>query len=70
MAATTVSEQYDAVLTTTLRNLRGELRDNITRSNKLLAWLESRGRTRRVSGGERIQVPLMYALASSALSSL
>jgi len=66
MAATTVSEQYDAVLTTTMRNMQGELRDNITRSNKLIAWLDANGRTRRVSGGERIQVPLMYALNTGA----
>lgn len=60
MAATTVSEVYDAVLTTTARHMNGEIRDNITRSNKYVAWLEGNGRTRMVSGGERIKVPLMY----------
>lgn len=66
MAAVTVSEVYDAVLTTTLRNMRGPLRDNITRGNKLIAYLEMRGRIKRVSGGERIKVPLMYGLNSTA----
>jgi hypothetical protein len=62
MAAVTVSEVYDAVLTTTLRNMQGPLRDNITRSNKMIAWLEMKGRIKRVNGGERIKIPLMYGL--------
>lgn len=66
MAAVTVSEVYDAVLTTTLRHMQGDLRDNITRSNKLIAWLESRGRIKRVNGGERIKVPLLYGLNNTA----
>lgn len=66
MAAVTVSEVYDAVLTTTLRHMQGELRDNITRGNKLCAYLEMKGRMRKVSGGERIKVPLMYGLNSTA----
>jgi hypothetical protein len=42
------------------------LRDNITRSNKLLAWLQDRDRMRSLDGGERVQVPLMYGLNSTA----
>lgn len=61
MAATTVSEVYDSVLTTTLRNMQPTLRNNITRKNKLVNWLIQMGRWRRVNGGERIKVPLMYA---------
>lgn len=66
MAATSRTESYDAVLTTTARHMQPTLRDNITRSNKLLAWLEMRGRTRRVSGGERIKVPIMWQLSTTA----
>lgn len=60
MAAVTMSDVYDAVLTSTLRKMQGPLRDNITRGNKVVAYLEQRGRMRRVDGGERIKVPLMY----------
>ena len=62
----TLTDSYDALLTTTARNYMGRLRDNITRGNKVTAWLESRGRMRGVDGGERIAVPLMYALNSTA----
>ena len=55
MAATVVSETYDAVLTTTLRNMQPTLRDQVTRSNKLVSFLISRGRRRFVAGGERIK---------------
>ena len=57
-----LSDSYDALLTTTARHYMPKLRDNITRSNKLLAWLRDRDRMRSVDGGERIQVPLMYGL--------
>lgn len=60
MASTTRSEVYDAVLTLTARHMNGEVRDQITRSNKLISWLEANGRKRMVSGGERIKVPLMF----------
>lgn len=66
MTATVVSETYDAVLTTTLRNMQPTLRDNVTRGNRLVNFLISRGRRRFVNGGERIKVPLMYALNSGA----
>lgn len=66
MAATSVTESYDALLTTTARRMNPILRDNITRSNKVIAWLEANGRIRYVDGGERIQVPLMYQQNSTA----
>jgi len=66
MAAVTVSEVYDAVLTTTLRNMQPELRDNITRGNKLVSYLKMKGRMRMVGSGERIQVALMYGLNNAA----
>ena len=60
------SEDYDAVLTSSLREIQPRLRDNITRSNKVVSWLESKGRMRRVDGGERIQVALMHQQNSAA----
>lgn len=70
MPAITVSEVYDAVLSTTARAMQPTLRDNIARGNKLVSWLMEKGRFRSQSGGERIQIPLMYALSLSALFSL
>ncbi len=61
-----LTDSYDALLTTTLRNMQPRLHDNITKGNKLIAWLEMNGRTRRVDGGERIQVALMHAQNSTA----
>ena len=55
-----VTDAYDALLSTTLRNYQPKLKDNISRSNKLLAWLDSKGRTRKVSGGHQIAEPLMH----------
>ncbi len=55
-----LTDNYDALLSTTLRNFQPRLHDNITRGNKLLAWMDSKGRTRKVSGGERVAVPLMH----------
>jgi hypothetical protein len=60
MAATTVSEVYDAVLTTTARYQEREVADNISRSNKLIAWLIGNGKRRMISGGEKIKTALMY----------
>lgn len=66
MAATSVTESYDAVLTDTLRNMQPDLHDNITRGNRVVNFLKSRGRMRRLNGGERIQVALMYGHNSGA----
>lgn len=62
----TLTDAYGALLTTTLRAVEPTLRDNITRSNKVLAWLQDRGRMRSQDGGERVRVPLMYGLNSTA----
>ena len=61
-----LTDSYNALLSTTLRNVQPRLRDNITRSNKVLAWLEGNGRTKRMNGGERVQIPLMYAHNTTA----
>lgn len=55
-----VTDSYDALLSTTLRNYQTKLHDNITRGNKFLAWLDSKGRTRKVGGGHQISIPLMH----------
>jgi len=61
-----VTDNYDALLTTTLRNYSTKLKDNITRGNKFIAWLNSKGRTRKVSGGHQIAEPLMHQQNSTA----
>lgn len=61
-----VTDDYDAVLTTSLRDFQPRLHDNITRGNKYVAWLDSKGRTRRVDGGFNIAIPLMHAQNSTA----
>lgn len=61
-----LTDDFDAVLSSTLRAMQPRLRDNITRGNQLLALLELKGRIRSVDGGERIQVPLMHAQNSTA----
>ncbi len=66
MPAISVTETYDAVLTTTARAMMGTIRDNISRGNKVVSWLIEKGRFRSQAGGERIQIPLMYALNSAA----
>lgn len=55
-----VTDQYDALLSTTLRNYQTKLHDNITKGNKFLAWLDSKGRMRKVGGGHQISIPLMH----------
>lgn len=62
----TLSKDYGALLSTTLENYAPRMRDNISRSNKLVAWLTSKGRFRRVNGGERIAVALMHAQNGTA----
>jgi hypothetical protein len=66
VVATSVTENYDAIMTTTLRNMQPVLQDQITRGNKLISYLKEKGRSRAVSGGERIKVALMYGLNSGA----
>jgi hypothetical protein len=67
MAAPVVlSDSYDAILTTTARNYMPKLRNNVSKGNKFVAWLQAKGRMRGVDGGERVQVPIMYGLNSTA----
>ena len=61
-----VTDAYDALLTTTLRAVQPRIRDNISRSNRWLAWLDSKGRFRKQNGGYNVRVPLMHAQNSTA----
>lgn len=49
------------IVTTTLRNRTGELADNFTRNNALIARLSSRGKIKTFSGGRTIVQELAYA---------
>ena len=62
----TLTDDYNALLTTTLRNMQPRLHDNITRSNKLVAWLIDHGKVQREDGGERVKVALMHAHNTTA----
>lgn len=61
-----VTDNYDALLTSTLRNYSSKLRDNVTKGNQVLAWLNSKGRFRKVGGGHQIAEPLMHQQNSTA----
>lgn len=61
-----LTDNYDALLTTTARAMQPRIHDNITRSNKVVAWLTEHGQFRKQDGGERVKVPLMHALNSTA----
>jgi len=61
-----LTDEYGALLTTTLRNMQPRLHDNITRSNKLVAWLVDHGKVQREDGGERVKVALMHAHNTTA----
>lgn len=62
----TLTDPYGALLTTTLRNMQGKIRDNISRGNRFMAYWDSKGRVHKEDGGERVKVPLMHALNSTA----
>lgn len=56
----TVTDQYDALLTTTLRKYQPRLQDQIFRGLPLLNWLNNKGRKKTQDGGYEIIVPLLY----------
>ena len=64
----TMSDEYDALLSTTLRNYKPKLEDNIFRQLPLLFWLNSKGRKRTLDGGMQIVVPLLYGENTSVMS--
>ncbi len=55
------SPNLTELITTTLRNRRGELADNVSNSNALLSRLSSKGNISTVSGGRTIVEELEYA---------
>ena len=61
-----VTDNYDALLSTTLRNYSPKLKDNITKGNKFLAWLDSKGRMRKQGGGHQVAEPLMHQQNNTA----
>lgn len=61
-----LTDNYDALLTTTLRAMQPTIYDNITKGNVYLSWLRSRDRFRSQNGGERVKVGLMHALNTTA----
>jgi len=61
-----LTDSYDALLSTTLRSYRSKLADNITRGNKFVSFLRENGRFKKQSGGERVAVPLMHAQNNTA----
>ncbi|MFQ5472244.1 MAG: phage major capsid protein [Dehalococcoidia bacterium] len=65
MAQTSLTLNYDSILTTTLFNVRGILYDQIFKSNVFMNWLHQKGRKRVVNGGERIQVALQTGTNST-----
>jgi len=52
---------YDSILSTTFFAVRKELYDQIFKDNVVWNVLHSKGRKRSQNGGERIQIPLQYA---------
>lgn len=62
----TETVNYDALFTTTLRNYRKKLADNVTRGNKFVAWLKDKGRFKTQSGGINVHIPLMHAQNNTA----
>lgn len=65
MAATSLTLNYNSILTTTLFNVRGILYDQVFKQNVFFNWLHSRGRKRMVNGGERIQIALQTGTNST-----
>jgi hypothetical protein len=61
-----LTDDYGLLLTSTLRAYQSKIRDNIGKGNKFLALLDSKGYWRKQDGGERVSVPLMYELNSTA----
>jgi hypothetical protein len=55
-----LTDTYDALLTTTLRNYTKKLENSIFRELPLLNWLTEGDRKKIIDGGESIMIPLLY----------
>lgn len=67
-APSSLTLQYDALLSTTLFNYRRKLEDNISKTNAVLWYLRNKveGGYKLISDiGDRMQVPLMYELGQA-----
>ena len=60
MAGISVTDTYDALLSTTLRNYSRKLRDNIFDKFPFLNWLRAKGRVQMEDGGTYIIEHLLY----------
>jgi len=52
---------FTELVSTTFRNHRAEIMDNVSNNNALLRWLTDNGRVRTEDGGLSIVTPLDYA---------
>lgn len=60
MAPTSTTLNFDALVSTTLKNYTPRIEDNIFSNITLLYWLKEAGHIEKVSGGEQIVEPLLY----------
>lgn len=65
MPGISVTDTYDALLSTTLRNYSRKLRDNIFKKFPLLNWLTAKGRVQYEDGGTYIVEHLLYGKNST-----
>jgi len=68
MPSGTSTDRFDEIVSTTLRNYRDTLVDNVTRKIFLIDWLKRKGKMRIVPGGEEIIVPVLYAFNDTVKS--
>ncbi len=59
---------FDALLSTTLKNYIPKLEDNVFSSRAFWFWLTSKGRSKEEDGGAKIVVPLIHGLNDTAAS--
>lgn len=61
---------FTEMVTTTLRNHKKSLVDNVSDQNALLTWLKGKGHIKTESGGYEIAIPLDYAENSTLTHTL
>jgi hypothetical protein len=66
MAPSSETKSYDALLSLTLANYRATLEDEISTGTPVFFMIQKSGGWKGVANlGERIEVPLMYALGTA-----
>jgi len=68
MASGTTTDRFDVIVSTTLRNYREKLADNVTSKIFLFNWLKQKGKMRVEQGGEEIIQPILYAFNDTVKS--